>query len=191
MGNNTFAKRLKTLREAAGLSERDLAKKLFVTRQAVSKWETGKGLPSPDILVNIANIFNVSTDYLLGRIDTPNAVKKEQVIKYIEAEPPLNKEEKDALHAWKVRYLIALIEAPIVVCMFFIGAMYDYISDGVLSIFSYVLFIPIMLLLIGFYPFMIKKYKKLTENNKYRSTKKDGDKDDKDKNSNNKNELKK
>ena len=52
-------------RKKLGLSQEELATKLGVTRQAVSKWELGDSLPDLDMVVKLAKLFGVSTDYLL------------------------------------------------------------------------------------------------------------------------------
>jgi len=59
----------KELRKLLGLSQKDLADKLFVNQTAVSQWELGKTVPSPVILLKMCEIFNTTTDYLLGRTD--------------------------------------------------------------------------------------------------------------------------
>lgn len=60
-----FAQKLYKLRTDAGYSQEDLANKLEVSRQAVSKWEMGVALPETNKLVDIARFFGVSIDYLL------------------------------------------------------------------------------------------------------------------------------
>jgi len=57
---------LKTLRAKHGMSQADLAKKLSVTQQAVGRWEREQTSPDFAMLKKMADIFNVSTDYLLG-----------------------------------------------------------------------------------------------------------------------------
>ncbi len=64
-----FGERLKALRTKAGLSQKALATKLFISQQAVAGWELEKGSPNPETLLRIAEILNVSADYLLGRTD--------------------------------------------------------------------------------------------------------------------------
>lgn len=59
--------RIKELRTAHGLTQVGFAKKLSVSKQAVSNWENNNIQPSIDMLVKIADFFGVSTDYLLGR----------------------------------------------------------------------------------------------------------------------------
>ncbi|MBR6536032.1 MAG: helix-turn-helix transcriptional regulator [Lachnospiraceae bacterium] len=65
-----FAEKLYTLRTQGGYSQEVLAEKLNVSRQAVSKWETGPTLPETDKLIAISELFNVSIDSLL--IDSIN-----------------------------------------------------------------------------------------------------------------------
>ena len=54
------------LRNKAGLSQDDLAAKVFVTRQAVSRWETGETVPNTETLKLLSSLFNVSINTLLG-----------------------------------------------------------------------------------------------------------------------------
>lgn len=62
-----FSQRLKELRKKAGLSQVQLAVHMQVTQQAVGKWETGRSSPDLEALSRLAQLFNVSVDYLLGR----------------------------------------------------------------------------------------------------------------------------
>ncbi|MBS1413182.1 MAG: helix-turn-helix domain-containing protein [Christensenellaceae bacterium] len=62
----SFADRLKKYRKAAGLTQRDMAKKLFISQQAYAKYELGSSSPNPDMLADIANILNVSANLLLN-----------------------------------------------------------------------------------------------------------------------------
>ena len=57
--------RIQTLRRNSNLSQESLAEQLFITRQALSKWENGTSIPSIDSLLEISKIFNVSFEYLL------------------------------------------------------------------------------------------------------------------------------
>lgn len=54
------------LRTQAGLSQEELSQKLFVTRQAVSRWETGETIPNTDTLKQLSKLYNVSINTLLG-----------------------------------------------------------------------------------------------------------------------------
>ncbi len=57
---------LKTLRKQRGLSQQELAVRLHVVRQTVSKWEKGLSVPDADTLIRIAEILEVSVETLLG-----------------------------------------------------------------------------------------------------------------------------
>ncbi len=52
------------LRNKAGLSQDEIAEKVFVTRQAVSRWETGKTIPNTDTLKSLSKLFDVSINTL-------------------------------------------------------------------------------------------------------------------------------
>lgn len=61
-----FGNKLKTLRLQNKLTQEQLAKKLGVTKSVISAYEVGSRMPSYDILISIAQIFKVTTDFLLG-----------------------------------------------------------------------------------------------------------------------------
>lgn len=61
----TFAEKLKNSRKAVGLSQEQLAEKLCVSRQAVTKWESGKGMPDIENIRAISRLLDISIDYLL------------------------------------------------------------------------------------------------------------------------------
>ena len=60
-----FGEKLKALRTERGLTQEQLAARLYVSRTAVSKWETGGGSPNRDSLQAVARLFDVSVDDLL------------------------------------------------------------------------------------------------------------------------------
>ena len=64
-----FSKNLKSLRIEHNLSQTQVGNKLGVTQSTIAKWESNEREPSLEMLVQIANIFNISTDYLLGLSD--------------------------------------------------------------------------------------------------------------------------
>jgi len=80
----TFADKLQSLRKTKKLSQEDLAEKCGVTRQAVSKWETGLGYPETEKLLVLYDILDVNLDYLLRDIsDIPHEDKtQEQTFSY-------------------------------------------------------------------------------------------------------------
>lgn len=71
----TLNERIKNLRKKKGMTQLELAEKVHVTDKAVSKWETGEGNPEITILIELANIFEVSLDYLLtGKEKEPEII---------------------------------------------------------------------------------------------------------------------
>lgn len=81
------ADRIKELREATGITQAELARKLSVTRASVNAWEMGISVPTVDKIVDLSEIFHVSTDYILG-------VEATQSINI----SSLNHEEKEIIH---------------------------------------------------------------------------------------------
>ena len=61
----TFGEKLQTLRQHSGMSQDALAERLNVSRQAVSRWERDETMPETEKVVALANLFGVTTDYLL------------------------------------------------------------------------------------------------------------------------------
>lgn len=77
------SERIKALREARGWTQAELARRLNITRNGVNSWEQGLSTPSPACLVDLAKLFSVSTDYLLGveRLEAVNVtgLKEEDI----------------------------------------------------------------------------------------------------------------
>lgn len=71
----SFAERLRTLRKDLNLTQEELAQKLNRTRSTIAGYETERKQPDYDTLKFIADFFNVSTDYLLGRTDIKQLIQ--------------------------------------------------------------------------------------------------------------------
>ncbi|MDY4191508.1 MAG: helix-turn-helix transcriptional regulator [Oscillospiraceae bacterium] len=67
----TFGERIKALRKERGMTQEELAERLSVTRQTVSKWEQGTTQPDLDRVLELGRLFGVSTDHLLGGGEPP------------------------------------------------------------------------------------------------------------------------
>jgi len=84
-----FNKKLQSLRKRENMTQEQLSQKLYVSRTAISKWESDRGLPNIDALKNISKVFNVSIDYLLSSeeiIDiaqTENSYRQNRLISLI------------------------------------------------------------------------------------------------------------
>ena len=96
-----FAERLKIERTKIGISQSEIATALKLSRQAYSHYETGKREPTQEILKQIAEILNCSTDYLLGITDEPKTLDEQldgiSFALYSEAEELTDEEKQDVL----------------------------------------------------------------------------------------------
>lgn len=68
---STFDTRLRKLRTDKNVTRKTLAEALGVSLEAISKWEIGRNYPNQEVLNSLADYFEVSVDYLLGRTDDP------------------------------------------------------------------------------------------------------------------------
>ena len=68
----TFAERLKAERKKNNITQTQLAEKLYLDRSSISKYESGKQIPETPTLEKLADFFDVSIDYLLGKTDILN-----------------------------------------------------------------------------------------------------------------------
>lgn len=84
----TIKERLKKLRKEKNLYQKELADKLNISRAVIASYETGKAVPSIDIIIRYADYFECTTDYILGRTDNKNHIKdiniNEAVIRLLE-----------------------------------------------------------------------------------------------------------
>lgn len=86
-----LSEKLYSLRKKSGLSQEQLAEQLNVSRQAISKWESGVSVPESEKLIVISFYFNVSVDYLIkDDIENPDSIevttrvnKTDIIVKYI------------------------------------------------------------------------------------------------------------
>lgn len=76
---NTVGQTIKRLRKESGLTQDQLAEKLFVTHQAVSSWETGKTQPDVETLGQLADIFGVSVEMLIYGTPRPHSDLRPQI----------------------------------------------------------------------------------------------------------------
>lgn len=70
--------KIRDLRKQKKLSQTELGKLVHVSQQTVTAWENNKAEPTSSAVVQLAEVFNVSTDYLLGRPEKQNEVQTEQ-----------------------------------------------------------------------------------------------------------------
>ncbi len=113
-----FPEKLLTLRKAKDLTQEQLAEKLGVSRQSVSKWESGQATPELEKIVSLSAIFDVTTDYLLKSSEIDDlSVKTEMLEKQQQA--ILAKEQKQQQVVSCVMYTFVVYLVFLAVC--FIG----------------------------------------------------------------------
>ncbi|NOU70916.1 helix-turn-helix domain-containing protein [Paenibacillus sp. LMG 31458] len=79
-----YGDRIALLREKRGLTQEELSTKIGISRAALSHYETNRREPDYETINKIANFFNVTVDYLLGRTDQPQTVLDHDVREFVE-----------------------------------------------------------------------------------------------------------
>lgn len=116
----SLAKKMIELRKQQGLSQQDLANRLGVSRQAISRWETGAVQPLADSVKSLAQVFQVSTDYLLNDdLDDPTPPHSPQPTPTPQEEPTPTRKHRKWLLA-----LAALAAAAVLVLVTAVSTAY-------------------------------------------------------------------
>ena len=126
-----FGENLKTLRKQKGFSQEELAVRLHVVRQTVSKWEKNLSVPDADTLIRLAEILEVSVSELLGaKIENENTASDvaEQLSRINEQLAIKNRRSR---RIWKI---VAIILAAIVLINIFIAVFFSVpnLNEGIL-----------------------------------------------------------
>lgn len=159
--NIEIANRLIKLRKENGYSQEQLADALNISRQAISKWERGEASPDTDNLIELAKLYGVSVDYLLG-LDLKE--EKEDPIEEVFDEEPKKKQNKfkvifDSIvgigsvvlyvilgavfNLWHPAWLIFLLIIPV-------DSVIEAISKRKVALFNYPVFVTCLYLFLGF-----------------------------------------
>lgn len=75
-----ISEKILNLRKAHDMTQEQLAEKLDVSRQSISKWESGQAMPEADKLVAIGDVFHVTTDYLLKSSEVDKLAIKAEIL---------------------------------------------------------------------------------------------------------------
>lgn len=127
-----FGENLKTLRKQKGFSQEELATRLHVVRQTISKWEKNLSVPDADTLIRLAEILEVSVSELLGakieNEDTASDVA-EQLSRINEQLAIKNRRSR---RIWKI---VAIILAAIILINIFIAVFFSVptLNEGIQS----------------------------------------------------------
>lgn len=127
-----FGENLKTLRKQKGFSQEELATRLHVVRQTISKWEKNLSVPDADTLIRLAEVLEVSVSELLGaKIENENAASDvaEQLSRINEQLAIKNRRSR---RIWKI---VAIILAAIVLIYIFIAVFFSVptLNEGIQS----------------------------------------------------------
>ena len=117
-----FGENLKTLRKQKGFSQEELATRLHVVRQTISKWEKNLSVPDADTLIRLAEILEVSVSELLGaKIEIENTASEQLAIK-----------NRRSRRIWKI---VAIILAAIILINIFIAVFFSVptLNEGIQS----------------------------------------------------------
>ena len=110
-----FSEKLLTLRKANDMTQEQLAEKLDVSRQSISKWESGQATPELEKIVAMSAVFNVTTDYLLKSSEIDDlSVKTEMLEK--QQQMMLGREKKQRQVFSCIMYSAAVYLAFFAVC---------------------------------------------------------------------------
>ncbi len=113
-----FSEKLLTLRKAKNLTQEQLAEKIDVSRQSISKWESGQASPELEKIVALGTVFDVTTDYLLKSSEIDDlSVKTEMLEK--QQQKMLIREQKQQQILGCVMYSIAVY--MVFFAVYFIG----------------------------------------------------------------------
>ena len=107
-----FHERLYEIRKNAGMTQSELAEKLDVSRQAISRWEMGTAKPEFENLIAISNIFDVSIDYLLKGSETVHDVTAQR------DEEPEPAEDPNATNTAEKLWLAAIVAFVVLAIVF-------------------------------------------------------------------------
>lgn len=115
-----FSEKLLTLRKANNLTQEQLAEKLEVSRQSVSKWESGQATPELEKIVALSAVFDVSTDYLLKSSEIDDLSVKTNMLE--KQQQMLVREQKQRQVSGCILYAVAVY--LIYIAVYFIGHYY-------------------------------------------------------------------
>lgn len=111
----TLEKKLVRLRKRDGLSQAEVAEKLDVSRQAVSRWEAGEARPSTDNLQALSKLYHVPLDYLLDESEDEPPAPVSAAPEHLAAEREKQKKEKQRIRC----LVIGAVVLALLVCCFF------------------------------------------------------------------------
>lgn len=113
------------MRKAQGLSQEQLAEKLGVSRQSVSKWESGEAIPELERLIAISKIFNVTTDYLLKESDVDELTIRTEMLER-QQQTLLSEAKKTERKHYRIMSCTVIYLISFALSVIFRFALFDY-----------------------------------------------------------------
>lgn len=104
-----FSERLKWLRKEKGISQQELADKLCVVRQTISKWEKGLSLPDAEMLMKLAEVLGVTVNELLGIHTEDNKAQQEIIEQLMKINEQLVIKNRRSRKIWKIIGIILAV----------------------------------------------------------------------------------
>ncbi len=104
-----FGENLKAMRKAKGYTQQELAMKLNVVRQTVSKWEKGLSVPDVEILVEIADMLDTDVSVLLGKEVSDEESRDEVALQLAKISEQLAIKNRKSKRIWKAVGIILLV----------------------------------------------------------------------------------
>ena len=104
-----FGENLKAMRKAKGYTQQELAMKLNVVRQTVSKWEKGLSVPDAEILVEIADVLDTDVSVLLGKEVSDEESRDEVALQLAKISEQLAIKNRKSKRIWKAVGIILLV----------------------------------------------------------------------------------
>ena len=110
-----FSEKLLTLRKAKGMTQEELADKLEVSRQSISKWESGQSVPELEKIVALSTIFGVTTDSLLKSSEIDDLSVKTEMLEKQQQQMLLREQRQHRIWACSL-YSIAVYLVFFAIC---------------------------------------------------------------------------
>lgn len=122
---------IRAFRQKKGMTQEELASRLHVVRQTVSKWEKGLSVPDAELLIRLAEVLEVSVAQLLGgEAETATEEKPDAMIEQLSRiNEQLAIKNRRAKRLWKiVAWILGAIAALIILCLVFGVAVFSTVS---------------------------------------------------------------
>ena len=125
-----LAENLKALRKAKGLSQEELAARLHVVRQTVSKWEKGRSVPDADLLIRLAEELDTTSAALLGPEVPPEAERGGTAEQLARIAEQLAVKNRRARRIWRIGVLIAFVMVNLLLILLNFAAFRSFQAEA-------------------------------------------------------------